>query len=69
MAMNVLGRPLVEPFPRFWRTFSHYLDIMNEVGWLTKEHVLDAMIQTRNTLGLDVQDKVFVLDPITEQVM
>ena len=45
------------------------MDIMIEVGWVTREQVLDAMVRTRNTLGLDVQDKVLVLDPTTEQVV
>ncbi len=38
------------------------LEIMLEVGWGSREQALEAMTRTRDCLGLDVQDKVLVLD-------
>ena len=58
-----------ERAPEISKLGEELLDIMNEAGWRTKEQVLDAMIRTRNTLGLDVYDKVLILDPTTGQVM
>ena len=58
-----------ERAPEISKLGEELLDIMNEAGWLTRERVLDAMIRTRNTLGLDVYDEVLVLDPTTGQVM
>ena len=58
-----------ERAPEISKLGEELLDIMNEAGWLTREQVLDAMIRTRNTLGLDVYDKILVLDPTTGQVM
>ena len=46
-----LGRELVE--------------IMAGIGWGGREQALEAMIQTRDALGLDVQGKVLVLDTVT----
>lgn len=45
------------------------LNIVVDVGWGTPEKALEAMVRTRDALGLDVQDKVLVLDSATGLVM
>ncbi len=45
------------------------LDIMLEVGWGSSEQALEAMTHTRNSLGLDVQNKVLVLDPVSGRIL
>ena len=45
------------------------LNIVVDVGWGTPEKALEAMIRTRDALGLDVQDKVLVLDSATGRVV
>ena len=42
--------------------------IMRETGCGSRERALAAMIKTRDALGLDVQDKVLVLDAATGRV-
>ena len=58
-----------ERAPEISKLGEELLDIMNEAGWLTREQVLDAMLMVRNSLGLDVQGKVLVLDPTTGRVV
>ena len=43
--------------------------ILATAGWGSPEKALDAMVSTRDALGLDVQDKVLVLDPTTGRVI
>ena len=45
------------------------VDILTETGWGSPEKALDALVRTRDALGLDVQDKVLVLDPATGRVI
>ena len=45
------------------------LSIMVDTGWGTPEKALEAMVRTRDALGLDVQDKVLVLDPATGRIV
>ena len=54
-AVTRLGRELVE--------------IMIEVGWGDREQALRGMTMARDTLGLDVHDKVLVLDTVTGRVL
>ena len=49
--ISSLGRELVE--------------IMDEVGWRTRNETLEALIRCRDSLGLRVDDRVLVLDPTT----
>lgn len=42
---------------------------MLEVGWGSRERALEAMTRTRDCLGLDVQDKVLVLDTDTGRIL
>ena len=44
-------------------------DIMTDTGWGSRALALDAMVRTRDALGLDVQDKVLVLDPTTGNIV
>ena len=43
------------------------LAIMRAIGWGTREQALEAMVQTRDTLGLNVDGRVLVIDPVTNQ--
>ncbi len=45
------------------------LEIMLEVGWGSRERALEAMTRTRDCLGLDVQDKVLVLDTASDRIL
>ena len=44
-------------------------DIMLDVGWGSRGQALDAMVRTRDCVGLDVQGKVLVLDAATGRVL
>ena len=44
-------------------------DIVTDAGWGSPEKSLEAMVRTRDALGLDVQDKVLVLDPTTGRIV
>ena len=43
--------------------------IMREVGWGTREQALEAMVKCRDTLGLGVEGRVLVLDPVSGRVL
>ena len=45
------------------------LEIMLDVGWGSREQALEAMTRTRDCLGLDVQDKVLVLDTDSGRIL
>ena len=45
------------------------LSIVVDMGWGTPETALEAMVRTRDALGLDVQDKVLVLDSATGRIV
>ncbi len=45
------------------------LDIMTEVGWGNRERALEAMTRTRDSLSLDVQNKVMVLDRANGRIL
>ena len=45
------------------------LDIMLDAGWGSRERALDAMARTRDCLGLDVQQKVLVLDTESGRIL
>ena len=44
-------------------------DIVTDAGWGSPEKSLEAMVRTRDALGLDVQDKVLVLNPTTGRIV
>ena len=44
-------------------------DIVTDAGWGSPEKSLEAMVRTRDALGLDVQDKVLVLDSTTGRIV
>ena len=45
------------------------LEIMLDTGWGSRARALDAMVRTRDCLGLDVQQKVLVLDTDTGRIL
>lgn len=45
------------------------VDIMVRTGWGSREQAMEAMVQTRDVLGLDIQDKVLVLDPVSHSIV
>ncbi len=59
----------VERAPAVTDLGRELLNIVVDVGWGTPEKALDAMVRTRDALGLDVQDKVLVLDSITGRIV
>ena len=42
--------------------------IMERVGWGTRQQALEAMISARDTLGLKVDDRVLVIEPVSGKV-
>ena len=52
---NALGREL--------------MDIMLDVGWGSRERSLEAMRRTRDCLGLDVQNKILVVDTASGRIL
>ncbi len=59
----------VERAPAVAALGRELLYIVVDVGWGTPEKALDAMVRTRDALGLDVQDKVLVLDSSTGHIV
>ena len=45
------------------------LAIMRDVGWGTREQALEAMVRSRDALGMGVQDQVLVVDGVTGEVL
>ena len=45
------------------------LVIMREVGWGTREQALEAMVKSRDALGMGVADRVLVVDGVTGSVV
>lgn len=42
--------------------------IMRDVGWSTREQALEAMIRVRDTLGMKVDERILVIDPVTGKI-
>ena len=59
----------VERAPAVTDLGRELLNIVVDVGWGTPEKALEAMVRTRDSLGLDVQDKVLVLDSATGRIV
>ena len=59
----------VERAPAITELGRELLSIVVDVGWGTPEKALEAMVRTRDALGLDVQDKVLVLDSAAGRVV
>ncbi len=45
------------------------VDIMQQVGWGTREQALEAIIAVRDMLGLQVKSIVLVLDPVSGDIL
>lgn len=58
-----------ERAPAASRLGKELFDIVTDAGWGSPENALEAMVRTRDALGLDVQDKVLVLDPTTGRIV
>ena len=59
----------VERAPSATALGRELLKIMLDVGWGRRERALEAMTKTRDCLGLDVQDKVLVLDTASGRIL
>ena len=57
-----------ERAPAAARLGAELRETLEAAGWGTPDRALDAMIRCRDLLGLDVQDKVLVLDTSTGNV-
>ena len=58
-----------ERAPQVTTLGKELIEIMVRIGWGSREQALEAMTGVRDALGLDVQDKVLVLDPTTGRVV
>lgn len=54
--------------PKVCELGEEFYDIMREIGWGSREQALDALIRTRDTLGLGVDARVLVFDPVSGRV-
>ena len=59
----------VERAPNATALGRELMEIMLEVGWGSRERALEAMTRTRDCLGLDVQDKILVLDTASGRIL
>ena len=57
-----------ERSPQVARLGEEMTAIMSEVGWGTREQALEALIGVRDSLGLQVNRIVLVLDPISGEI-
>jgi hypothetical protein len=44
---------------------TEFFEIMQNVGWGTREQSLEALIRCRDILGMRVDDRILILDPAT----
>lgn len=58
-----------ERAPRVCDLGEELVAIMREAGWGSREQALEAMIRTRDALGLGVDGRVLVIDPIGDEVL
>ena len=57
-----------ERTPQVARLGEEMMAIMREVGWGTREQALEALVGVRDSLGLQVNQIVLVMDPITGEI-
>ena len=55
--------------PRAAALGRELFDVVADTGWGSRELALEAMVRARDSLGLDVQGKVLVLDPATGRII
>ena len=55
--------------PQVARLGEEMTAIMNEIGWGTSERALEALIAVRDSLGLQVNQIVLVMDPLTGEIL
>ena len=58
----------MERSPQVARLGEEMTAIVNDVGWGTREQALEALIGVRDSLGLQVNQIVLVLDPATGEI-
>ena len=54
--------------PQVSRLGEEMIEIMNDVGWGTREQALEALIGVRDSLGLKVNQIVLVMDPTSGDI-
>ena len=57
-----------ERAPGVYDLGEELVEIMRRAGWGTREQALEAMIEARDTLGLGVDARVLVIDPLEGKV-
>ena len=57
-----------ERSPQVVRLGEEMTAIMNEVGWGTREQALEALVGVRDSLGLQVNQIVLVMDPVSGEI-
>ena len=58
----------MERSPQVARLGEEMTAIVNDVGWGTREQALEALVGVRDSLGLQVNQIVLVMDPLTGEV-
>ena len=66
--MNQLELVYRERAPSVCELGEELVDTMQEIGWESQEAALTAMIEVRDALGLGVDARVLVIDPLTGEV-
>lgn len=57
-----------ERSPQVARLGEEMASIVNEVGWGTREQALETLVGVRDSLGLQVNQIVLVLDPVSGEI-
>ena len=57
-----------ERSPQVARLGEEMTTIMRGVGWGTREQALESLVGVRDSLGLQVNQIVLVMDPITGEI-
>ena len=55
--------------PQVTRLGEEMTAIMNEIGWGTPEQALQSLVAVRDSLGLQVNQIVLVMDPLTGDIL
>ena len=55
--------------PKVRELGSELVEIMRRVGWGAREQAIEAMVGVRDALGLKVEERVLVLDPVEDRAL
>ena len=58
-----------ERSPQVYELGTELVAIMRDVGWGSREQALEAMMRARDALGLKVDERVLVIDPVTGDLL